>query len=463
MPSLSFQEFQGGLDRRRSQAITGPNVLWVLNNAYITTGRVIRKRPCLRRVATLEAGTVGLRSAGGVLNTFYAQGTITHANPLFVANKAVHPTNAALVPTVAHYGENFNNFLYAAVEYNDGSIKHHYFDGAAPGATHIVDANCPNSKQVAKLQQKIYAASGEVVRFCKTSTPRDWTTANDAGDLAAGTNAAGSSTVTAIGEFRKMLGVFFADSTQIWSVDADPANNALNSTANGIGTTYSKSPATLSGDLIFLGKAGFRSLSLIALTNNLQENDVGSAIDKLRTEVADADDPISVYYPALGQLWTINGSRVYVYSFSRSVKLSAWSTFDLAVNADAAAVLSNDLYIRSGNDVYIVDPNSFSDNGNIPLVSVEMYYQDAKAPGILKMFNGFDGVVVGSPSIAFKFDPNNTALQTDFAQIEGDLRPGQLYPMEVTATSIAPVFTHQADEAFQLDQLNCYYSLLGPQ
>lgn len=434
----------------------------MLNNAYITAGRVIRKRPCLRQIARLEAGTIGLRAAGGVLNTFYSQGSITHANTLFVAHKAVHPTTAALNPTVAHYGENFNNFLYAAVEYTDGSVKHHYFDGASPGATHIADVNCPNTKSVAKLQEKIYAIKNSEVGYCKTADPRDWTAASDAGTLAAGTNAAGSDTVVSIAEFRKMLAVFFSDSTQVWAVDADPTLNAINSTANGIGTVHAKTPVTLSGELIFLGKAGFRSLSTIALTNNLQENDIGSAIDKLRPELVDSDDPIGVYYPALGQLWVINRTRVYVYSFSRSAKLSAWSTFDIPFIADAAAVLANDLYIRSGDLVYIVDPLVYSDNGIVPLVEVEMFYQDAKLPGILKQFIGFDGVVVGHPDIAFKFDPRNTALQTDFVSVEGDMRPGEMFPMEVCATSVAPVFRHQADEEFQIDQLLCYFQSLGP-
>jgi hypothetical protein len=311
------------------------------------------------------------------------------------------------------------------------------------------------------MQQKIYAQDGADVAFCKTGAPRDWTTASDAGSIPAGINASGSDTVTALGDFKGDLGIFFADGLQVWDVDSNPALNALRQSADGIGTVHSKSPQTLAGDLIFLAKPGFRSLSLINLTDNLQENDVGSAIDALRSEITDANDPISVYYPNLGQLWVINGSRAYIYSFARSVKLSAWSVFDFPMSFDDAAVLSNELYVRSGDAVYKVDPTAFNDDGQIPLVEVEMYYQDNKAPGVLKQFIGFDGVVRGSPEIAFRYDPRNADLITPFYGIEGDMRPNDLFPMEITATSIAPVWRHRLNEEFQIDQLLCHYETLG--
>ena len=458
MPSIVFDSFKGGLDRRIPQTVGGANVQYVLNNAHITTGGKIRKRPCLLRTATLEPGTKGLKAAGGKLNTFYESGTITHADTRFTPNKVPHPTLSQLV-TKAHYAELFNGFLYCAVEYADGSVFHHYLDGTVP--PRVTDVNCPHSKQVEKLSQKIYAAAGPNVRFTKTADPRDWTTANDAGSIAAGTQAAGSDTVTAIGEFKSDLAIFFSDSTQVWDVDSDPANNALKSTADNVGTIYSKCSATLAGDLIFLAKQGFRSVSLTALTNNLQENDVGSAIDKLRNEIADADDPISVYYPALGQLWKINGNKAYVYSFARSVKLSAWSVFTFPVTIEAATVLASELYLRAGDICYIVDKDTFNDNGVIPVVEVEMFFQDNKSPGMLKQFSGYDGVVVGSPQIAFRFSPNTPVNVTDYIQIEGDMRAGDLFPLEVCATSIAPIFRHELDEEFELESLQLYYNNLS--
>jgi hypothetical protein len=455
---IAFDKFEGGLDRRYNRPVGGANILWVLKNAYITTGKKIKKRPCFVKVATLEAGTKGLRAAGGVLNTFYGQGTVTHANTLFKPNKVAHPTLAIDVAK-AHFAELFNGFLYTSVEYTNGDVKHHYLDGTSP--THIADVNCPNTKQVVKLSQKIYAKKGGDVAFCATALPRNWTLALDSGTISSATNAAGSDVVTALGNFNNDLAIFFADGIQVWHVDPDPRLNSLKSASNSAGTVFAKAGQTLAQDFIFLAKAGFRSLSVAILTSNLQENDVGSAIDKLRSEILDTDDPTVIYFPALGQLLCFNGAKVYAYSFSRSNKLSAWSTFEFPFSIDDVAVLNSELYARSGNIVYRFDKTVFNDDGVFPLVEVEMYYQDGKSPGIEKMFIGFDAVVTGTPKVAFRYDPRDETLITPFIPISSDTRPADLYPMELCATSVAPVWNHQANEDFQLDQMLIYYEKLG--
>ncbi len=516
MPAIVFDNWAGGLDLRRSRSMAAANVLQVLTNCYITNGRAIKKRPCFPKIATLEAGTVGLKAAGGKLNTFFAGATVTHADPLFQARRVDHPSGGLTV-TKCHYGELFNGFLYCAVEYSDGSVKHHYLDdpgawqpltayalsdarrptaangfryvvtvagnsGAAEpawptavGATvvdgtvtwqctsyAVTDVNCPHSKVLDKLQQKIYAKDGSDVAYCKTGDPRDWTAPGDAGFLPSGINAAGSDDVTAVGDFRGDLAIFYADSAQLWDIDPDPALNVLKSTSENTGTIHGKTPRAFANDLVYLAKQGFRSMSLAVLTDNLQEDDVGSPIDALRAEIAAADDPISIFYPDLGQLWVINGTRAYVFSFSKSGKIRAWSTYTLPFTADAVAVLNNELYLRSGDNVHRADKTVFNDDGVAPLCEVEMFYQDNQAPGILKQFTGFDGVVVGMPEIAFRFDPRNPTLITPYVSIQGDMRPGDMFPMELCATSIAPCFRHQADEDFQIDALQAYYEKLGP-
>jgi hypothetical protein len=539
VPAITFQDFSGGLDKRRDPALAAGNVLANLSNAFITTGKEIRGRPCLTSVATLEAGTVGLRSAGGKLNTFYGQAaTITHANSLFRANRVPHPTTGA-APTRIYYGENFNGVLYASVAYASGDIRHHYLDDSTltawaaataytvglfrrpitangfryevtsisgSGTSHatteptwpttigstvtdnaganqvvwtcrsnaITDANCPHTRQVRKLAQKIYAADSPNVAFTKTSDPRDWTTANDAGFVPSGLSAPGDDTVKAVGDFGGDLAIFYADSLQVWDVDADPANNALKNSSTNTGAIHADTAQALAGDLIFLSQQGFRSASLIAITDNLQENDVGSAIDALRSDIADDDDPVSIYYPKLGQMWCMNvedaETKVYVYAFSRAVKLSAWQTFTLPITVDAAAVLNNQLYVRAGDEVYRVDDTNYADDHTSsptpPLVEIEMFYQDAKTPGVLKMFTGFDGVMTGSAEIAFKWQEkleDGTIVEntTGYTPVTGDLRPGALHPMELCSVSVAPIIRHRANEQFKLSQLQLHYENLG--
>lgn len=518
MPSITYDRFDGGLDVRRGKSVSDANRLRGLTNAYVTTGRTLQKRPCLRRVATLEAGTVGLRAGLGKLHTFYGQGSVTHADTLFQANLIPHPTSALNVSKV-HFGEVFNGYLYVAAEYSDGSIKHHYLDD--PGAwvattayslgafrrpttangfryevtsngtsggveptwpttvgftvvdgtvtwtcrsRAIVDTNCPHTKELIKQQSKIYAKGDEVVRYCATNAPRDWTTTSDAGFLPTGLQALGSTATTAVGQFgQKKLAIFFSDGIQIWDVDPNPSLNALNSIIPNIGTRFSKTPIGFGGDNFFLADPGFRSVTVASLTNNFQDLDIGNAIDKLVSPVNANADPISQFYPALGQYWCIDDQTIWVYSFSRLAKLAAWSKFTLPVTADAVAVLNGDLYIRSGDVVYIMDMARYSDDGVPPTVTIEMPFLDFKEPGVLKQIIGVDIVGTGNLSLQLKFDPNDESKVTNaLAVASGDTRPGAMTPVEMCAVAVAPVITHVGDEDFRIDAITFYYEALGP-
>ena len=142
MASITFDRFDGGLDLRKGASVSDANRMRVCTNAYITTGKGIQKRPCLRKVATLETGTVGLRSGNGLLNTFMGTGSVTHANTLFKANLLRHPTIEQAIVKI-HYGDVFNGFLYVVAEYADGSLWHHYLDdtGAWAASTAYTKGN----------------------------------------------------------------------------------------------------------------------------------------------------------------------------------------------------------------------------------------------------------------------------------------------------------------------------------
>jgi hypothetical protein len=595
MPIITYDDFAGGLDVRPASALSKANILRVLQNAYITTGKSIRKRPCLEFVATLEPGTVGLKAFGGKLNTFYGDGAaITHANSLFVPRRVPHWITG-VAPTKIHYCDQYNGIMYVAAAYSvvvfgNPTIvfRHHYLDdpgawsalGAVlqgayrrptvangfryeasvadpgawapataytvgqfrrpttpngfryevtailgtgtsggvepvwpttpgstvidnPGANQvtwacrvlvggvepvwpitvgtpvvdnqvtwtcrtfaITDANCPHTKRVAKQAQKIFAdgLDGTTVRFCKTGDPRDWTAAADAGFLPAGLYARGSSQVMAIAPFsNSSLAVLFEDNLQVWKVDPNPASHSLTSNIEGVGTRYHRAAGPVSQDLFFPAQNGFRSLSLLTLTQNLQDNDVGSPIDSLvRASLAESDDPLGLFYQRLGQFWSINNAIVWAYSFSRTSKISAWSKFTFPFTVDDAAVLNQELYVRTGNDVYKVSDAIYKDGvSSIPLVDVQMFYQDGKAPGVLKQFVGMDVIGKGTPTISHKFAADQETLETAGVEYPALTEPGSLYPVELISTRIAPHITHQKDEEFELSALMLHFEKLG--
>lgn len=581
--TISFDRFDFGLDLRKGLSTSDANRLRVLKNAHATEGRTIRKRPGTVKVATLETGTTGLFSGNGKLNTFYGGTTpINHANTLFKSNNVQSPINSALNLSEVHFGDVFNGFMYAAVQYTSGEIKHHYIDspstfpattlvalnsyfqpaapngfrykvtdvsigatawaaavakslanfvkptvsnkyryecttagttgateptwptvdgssvvdgtvtwtcrdtattGAAPVyptsiggtvntgsvqltayGTAIEDLNCPQTKQVTKIASKIWAigVNGDVVRFCKTNAPSDWTTPNDAGFLPVGLQQSGANNATALGFYSSRLVVFFADSSQIWNVDVDPALHAFLQAVD-VGSTLPYSHANMGGDVFFLSPAGVRTITRQDVTTNLIDADVGSPIDRelLDGSYLNISNAKAQYYRGGGQYWLYSGNKAVVYTFSRTASISAWSVYEFPFTLDYMDELNADLYIRSGNDVYKLDRSVKTDDGTLYEVDVELAYLDFKSPGVLKQIYAMDAVVTGSCDISHRYDPRSTELVTNPpVTITGDSRPGYLIPVELCAVSIAPVIRNYDDEDFELHQLTYYYETL---
>ncbi len=457
--AITFDRFEVGLDLRKGPSVSDANRLRQLKNAYVTTGKVVRKRPGLRKVATLEAGTKGLVAGLGKLNTFYESGSITHADPLFQAHQVAHPSSSRAVARI-HKGDVFEGFLYVSVEYADGSIWHHYLDGVSP--SHITDANCPQTASWIKMSSKIWAVDGDVVRFSATSLPRDWTTAEDAGFLPTGLQQTGALEALALGQQERDLVVYFADSAQIWVPDPDPALHVFKKPINGVGTRWPRSVNNVSGDSFFLSDYGFRSISMRGATDNLTDVDVGSPIDAIVTPLLTSGiDPVSAYYAGGGQYWCAIGSTIFTYTFSRTMKISAWAQYDIGVPIDDMAELGGKLYIRSGDDIYQVDESVHTDDGAAYEMVMEMPFLDFKLPGVMKQIVGVDAVIQGEAELQLRWDPRDTSLITEPVPLGGDTRPGAMTPVEVMATSVAPVITSRTDQPVQIDSLTFYYNALG--
>jgi hypothetical protein len=385
-----------------------------------------------------------------------------------------HPTPGSTAVKRAWYADAFLGYIYASIEYEDGSIWHHYLDGSS--ATYIADANCPHGKAVTKQAGKIWANKKtsplDVVRFSKANDPRDWTTASDAGYLAVGLQQEGAQDCYALGQFQNQIVCFFADGAQVWDVDPNPAFNVLKQRIFGVGTRYPLTPTSFASDVFFLADVGVRSVTINTQTDNYLDVDVGSPIDELLTTIdANGDrvvnvgtyEPIALYVPGLQQFWLFVGSTVWVYTFSRSAKVAAWGKYTIPYTPDDAAVLNNRVYIRVGDEVYRFAPGAYDDVGALIPVRIRLAYLNAKQPGMLKQWTGADWNVVGTGGeIEFIWDPNDDAKITNMTPISGASEEGVLQPVEVCSVGLAPVITHQAATEFEFSRLQLYYEVLGP-
>jgi len=463
MSVIHFDRFDLGIDLRKGASVSDANRLLQMKNAYVTTGLATAKRPGLVKVADLEAGTKGLFPAFSKLHTFYGDGTITHANTLFQANKVVYSGGAQAVADVP-FADVFNGYIYSAVQYAGGQIEHHYLDGSP--ATHVADANCPDTKAVIKLASKIFAVgsgSGDVVRYSKTGDPRDWTTASDAGFLPTGLNSRGDRSTNALGIYQSKLVALSKDGAQVWTVDPDPTNMKLDTIVENVGTSFPRTVANVAGDLYFLSDYGFRSITTLQLTNNLADVDVGSPIDALvrpETKVPGVN-PKAFYFYGTGQYVCAIGNRLFVYSISRTAKIAAWSQYFLSQPVDAFAELGQVLYIRSGDAVYKLDDAVSADDGTQYEVLVQLPYMNLKKPGSLKRVYGLDVVVEGSCYVSVGFDVQDPDAFTPEVKVKGNTRGGGMISVECTGTEFSLRFRNYDNKPFRLDAVSLHFDDLG--
>lgn len=462
MAQITFDRFDLGIDLRKGASVSDANRLLEMKNAFVTTGLATQKRPGLTLVQDLEPGTVGLGAAFGKLHTFYGAGSIVHANTLFQAHQIPYNIDPSKAVTDLGYFDVFNGKIYVAARYSDGGTNHHYLDGSPD--THIADGNCPRTFGVIKLASKIFAVDNDVVRYCKTGDPRDWTAANDAGFLPTGLNSRGDRAANALGIYQKNLAVLSKDGIQVWKADPDPAQMALLSIVENVGTSYPRTVTNVAADMYFLSDYGFRSITTLQLTQNLADVDVGSPIDPLvRAFTAqDGINPRAIYFYGTGQYVCAFGKDLFVYSISRTAKIAAWSRYELPNAVDAFAELGRTLYIRAGDKVYKLDDTVTADQGLPFEVILQLPYMDLKLPGSRKILYGADVVMEGGAEMSIGYDERERTLFTDSVYVEGNTRPQGMISIAAEGTAFSLRFRNFDANAFRLDAVTLYFDDLGP-
>lgn len=458
MSTITFGQWGFGLDLRKGPSTSDANRLRKLVNAYVTDGKTIRKRPGCVLVQTLAPGTVGLSAGLGKLNTFQYGGAANHGPGIVQNNDLDVPAGGASLLEVP-YCDTFNGFLYVVGRDSAVSYRHHYLDG---GSTPITDVNCPQSLIVAKAASKMWAGGGDVVRYTKTNDPRDWTTASDAGFLPVGLQQSGSRLCTALGNYQNRLVVFFPDSSQIWQVDPDPVNHQFLQSVD-IGTTRPYAHQNMAGDVFYQSPAGVRTITRQSQTENLIDADVGSPIDTelLRGTFLDISQTRAQYFRGAGQYWLYAGNRAVVFTFSRSAKISAWSLYEFAFPLENVDELDTFLYIRSGDNVYRMDRETWTDNGALYQVEIETSFVDFQSPGVLKQIQSMDAVCTGTGDFSHRYDPRSPDIETaPPVTITGDTRPGNLYPVELMTTNLSTVIRNRDDKEFELHSISYSYNNL---
>lgn len=295
-----------------------------------------------------------------------------------------------------------------------------YLDGGADASA--VNGYTPGSF-VRPVKTKMYALSDSLLHFSKIDDPTEWNdTTVGAGFINLSNHSRGSEDLKAIANYFDNIAVFAQDAIQIWFVDPDETKNQQIQVLQNTGTIAPNSVVEFGdNDVFYLNLSGIRSLRSRDSSNAAFVGDIGNPIDELiaadiRSNRASAEAAQAILEPRDGRYFIAIGSKVYVFSFFPSSKVSAWSVYEPGFVVDRWAYDGRQTLCRSGNKLYSLGGEN-GDTYDTSEVVVQMPFLDASAPATSKTFHSIDVTCENSWTVSVATDPQDIALRQEVATV----------------------------------------------
>lgn len=268
---------------------------------------------------------------------------------------------------------------------------------------------------VKTIGSKMNSLSGPNWHFSGIREPTKWTTdAVGAGFVDLSTYSSGSEELLAIARYQESVAIFSETNVQIWFSDPDPALNTQTQILNNTGTSAANSVTQFGdSDIFYLNESGIRSLRARDSSNAASTSDIGVPIDGLVTEalaavsVLDRDKITGLIEPRDGRFWMIIGDTVFVLSYFRAERtVSAWTTYTLPGEIDAAIVFNRRVWLRVGNKVYSYGGTAADRTYDATECVVRTPFLDADNPTQRKYLSGIDVAAEGEWEVYVSMDVN---------------------------------------------------------
>lgn len=472
MPYLMIDDFAQGIDLRKSAVTAKAGSLRRLENAVITAGGEIAKRPMFASLGTLPAGeTFGLAHKGTSLWVF---GTLPPGSVSALPdNVSYHQLNVSSVTIDRVLDvQVFKSKFYVVARMSDASVRH-FYDG-----TEVADANAQGASVYAH-QSKLYAVDAENLRFSAVLDATDWTAGTGAGLIDVTTEDAASDDLVGLERYYNYLALFARNVVQIWATDPDPANNALIQTLGNIGLVAPQAVARYgNGDVLFLSNTGIRSLRARDASNAASLNDVGAPVDALIAEwrsvlTPDVAEKIKALIdPLTGRFWMVWGTEVAVLSTFPGTKISAWSRFGVGSVVDHAVSAGSRIVLRCGNELLLYgatpqagvnpfDPTSQTglnvNNYDNTTALVQTPQMDAGDPAALKRWTGLDMTVQGTWDVHVNPTTDPDAGWTKVATVTDHTWQHGRIPVDMEGTHLGVRLVSQGATAAVVSNMALHY------
>jgi len=277
------------------------------------------------------------------------------------------------------------------------------------------------------VKSKMHSVSDSLWHFSAIDKPYEWNstaTPDFAGFVNLSNNSRGSEELKAIANYYSNLAIFAERAVQIWFVDPNPSLNQQIQVLHNTGTIAANSVVEFGdSDVFYLDTSGIRSLKARDSSNAAFVEDIGNPIDSLiqediRERLNASRAAAGILSPADGRYLLAIGTKVYVFSYYPSSKVSAWSIYEPGFTVqnwayDGSLLLcrgdNNKLYALGGTDNATYDASP---------VTVQVPFLDGGKPATSKDFQGLDAVVENDWDVEIGTDPTDISLTEDAGTID---------------------------------------------
>tara|TARA_B100000214_G_scaffold5112_1_gene3827 strand:+ start:18545 stop:20977 length:2433 start_codon:yes stop_codon:yes gene_type:complete len=280
---------------------------------------------------------------------------------------------------------------------------------------------------VLTVKSKMHSVSDSLWHFSAIDKPYEWnaTASPDfAGFVNLSNNARGSEDLKAIANYYSNLAIFAEQAVQIWFVDPNPANLQQIQVLHNTGTIAANSVVEFGdSDVFYLDSSGIRSLKARDSSNAAFVEDIGNPIDSLiqeeiQTNLDASRKAVGILSPKDGRYLLAIGTKVYVFSYYPSSKISAWSVYEPGFTIQHWAYDGDQMLCRGDdNKLYSLGGanNTTYDNST---VTVQLPFLDGGKPATSKDFYGLDAVVENDWDVYVSTDPTDISSNEQIGTID---------------------------------------------
>lgn len=272
------------------------------------------------------------------------------------------------------------------------------------------------SAYVAK--KRVWSSAGSLEVYSKLNTFNDFSDAgasSGSGFINVANESEGSERLVGAGTFINQSAFFSRRNARLYSISTDATATAI---TQPIDNTGSRSARSILGygttDLFYLDETGIRSLKARDASGAAFVNDIGVAVDPFVRAYMDTlssavvSQACAVVEPRDGRFMLALGNYVFVLSYFPGSQISAWTYFDMGYQITDFARLYNQLYARSGDEIYLYGgANGSTYPGALEMTpSVRLPFV-ATSPPATAMLTGFDIACTGDWKVSQLVNPND--------------------------------------------------------